>query len=341
MTEKQIGFSVVPSPAHQLPGHPEGPHRLETFQQKIHDQFPDQLMAVEANSIEPELLENVHSQAYIEAIKEASERGPGFLDYGDTYVTTASYEAACQASGTVIEVAKTIMSGPQKTGFALVRPPGHHAFRQRAEGFCLFNNIAICAKWLQTQGIERVLIVDFDVHHGNGTEALFMDDPSILFLSTHQWGIYPGSGGFKVTGMGEGEGTVINVPLPAGAGDQAFDAVYSQILGPAADRFQPEFLLISAGYDAHWRDPLAGLTLSLGGYRSIAKFLKALAVQHCEGRAVYVLEGGYDPEVLFHGITTCMAVQLDLPYPDPIGGAPGEEPGIEDLLETITSLHRL
>ena len=185
------------------------------------------------------------------------------------------------------------------------------------------------------------MIVDFDVHHGNGTEACFYDDPSVLFISTHEYGIYPLTGSAEEVGEKNGVGYNVNVPLPAGAGDAAFEKIARALFNPLADRFRPDFLLVSAGYDAHWRDPLANLQLSCAGYHALAASLAAIARKHCEGRLVFVLEGGYDLPALAHGVRNTLRAALDLPADDPLGPASHSEPDVTTLIEKLEKLHKL
>ena len=198
------------------------------------------------------------------------------------------------AAGGLCNVVGAVLQGEAANGFALVRPPGHHATPDRAMGFCLYNNVAIAARAAQAEhGLERVLIVDFDVHHGNGTQDAFYEDGSVLFFSTHQYPFYPGTGHWRETGSGRGAGTTVNVPMPAGVGDSGYFEAFDTVLAPIARRFQPQFILVSAGYDAHWNDPLAGMHLSIPGYAALIDRLLVLADELCGGRMVLTLEGGY------------------------------------------------
>ena len=200
------------------------------------------------------------------ALRQAAQQGPAIIDYAPTYVTPSSYDDALLAAGAVVEVATKVWPGAEaSSGFALIRPPGHHATATQAMGFCLLNNIAIAARQLQALGARRLMIVDIDVHHGNDTQAIFERDAHILYLSTHQAGIYPGTGFLDETGVGDGIGSVVNIPLPPYVGDAGLLACLDQIAAPLAARFAPDALLVSAGFDTHWRDPLANLQLSCSG----------------------------------------------------------------------------
>jgi acetoin utilization deacetylase AcuC-like enzyme len=284
----------------------------------------------------------VHPQGYLGALEAACEQGPAYLDHGDTYVTPASYQAALASAGGALTVLDEILEGDDRLGFALIRPPGHHTTETQAGGFCLLNNVAITARAALARGLQRIMIVDFDVHHGNGTQAIFEEDPSVLFISTHQRGIYPGSGSRFETGRMAGEGTTINIPLPAGTGDQGFGQLMDAIIGPAADSFRPELLLVSAGYDAHWNDPLASLKLSGAGYHRIGAGLAEVARKHTQGRIMAVLEGGYNAEQLAQCLSATMHGMLGLTAPeDPFGPAPAGETEIQDLIDEIGSIHGL
>lgn len=233
------------------------------------------------------MIELVHPAAYVTAIEHACREGPTALD-PDTMASPGSWEAALRAVGAVTGAIDAVMAGQVSAAFCAVRPPGHHALAEDAMGFCLFNNIAIGARYAQQRHqVQRVLIVDWDVHHGNGTEAIFLNDPSVLYFSTHQFPFYPGSGG-------RSQGQAINVPLPEGSGDAELLQAFTQELLPTAAAFKPELVLISAGFDAHRDDPLAGLNVTERGYAQLTALVRKLAEEHCQGRLVSVLEGGYD-----------------------------------------------
>jgi acetoin utilization deacetylase AcuC-like enzyme len=209
-------------------------------------------------------------------------------------------------------------------------------------GFCLFNNVALMARHAQALGRTRVLIVDFDVHHGNGTQDAFYADPSVLFISTHQWGIYPGTGAAEETGHGAGRGATLNIPLPAGAGDAAFERLANDLWLPAAARFKPDFLLVSAGFDAHWADPLAGLQLSHAGYAQLTRVLTTIAAEHCQGQLALALEGGYHLTALAHGVLTVLRGLTNAPAaPSPLGPAPAPEPNLADQVRRWQRQHGL
>jgi acetoin utilization deacetylase AcuC-like enzyme len=329
---------------HDLPGHPESRTRLERVTASLAETgLLARMTSVRAAPVDLPLLEAVHAPEYVAAVRQISARGGGFLD-ADTYLGARSYDAALLAAGGAAEVVRAVMSDQVRNGIALVRPPGHHATRARGMGFCLFDNIAVAARAaLDEFGVSRVLIVDWDVHHGNGTQEIFYDSPQVFFFSTHQYPHYPGTGGWNETGTGEGRGYTANVPLPAGVGDSGFRRIYAEILEPLAGRYQPELILVSAGYDAHWNDPLASLRLSLGGYWEMARSVVALAEKLCGGRLVVTLEGGYDLEVLAAGVdNTCRALLGDPePGPDPLGLSPWPERTVDDVLRSARRIHGL
>jgi len=243
----------------------------------------------------------------------------------------------------LIDLTLAVNDGKLNNGFALVRPPGHHATQNQGLGFCLFSNIAIAAKAAQHQrGLERIAIVDFDVHHGNGTQAILDDDPRVFFSSSHQYPYYPGTGNAREIGRGKAKGTKINFPLSVGVGNDGFKAIYTEILIPLLRRFQPQLILVSAGYDAHWNDPLAQLGLSLTGLTWISETLVSLADELCQGKIVFTLEGGYNLEVLGNGVANTIRALLGRDdFADPLGPSPWAEPDLSDYLRELKKIHQL
>ncbi len=328
---------------HTQPGHPEGAQRLEAILQELESSgLLASLQQIPSRAATIEELSYVHPASHIEKIQAISQRGGGYLD-PDTYTTPETYDAAAMAAGSLLDLTLAVVDGQVENGFAFVRPPGHHATRTRAMGFCIFSNVALAAKAAQMQrDLERIAIVDFDVHHGNGTQDVFEDDPSVLYASTHQYPHYPGTGRMDEIGRGEGTGTIINIPLSAGVGDEGFKKMYRDVLVPVVQRFQPQLLMVSAGYDCHWNDPLAGLGLSLTGMTWVAQTLVKLAEELCEGKIVFALEGGYNLDVLRAGAANSVKVLMgrdDLV--DPFGVSPRREPDLAEYLETLKQIHRL
>ena len=302
---RPIGFIFHPDYLKHETGrrHPEDPARLSAI---VHHLDARGMLAelVQAEPTEPALdwLTLAHTPEHIKAVEAACARGRQALD-PDTYVSTGSYRAAVLAVGGALQAVDQVMEGTVASAFVALRPPGHHAERERAMGFCLFNNIAIAARYAQKRyGVKRVLIVDWDVHHGNGTQHTFEDDPSVLFFSTHQYPFYPGTGRASERGTGAGLGYTVNVPLAAGCGDREYSEVFEKILYPAAQAFRPDLVLISAGFDAHREDPLAGMNVTEEGYERLTTIVRDIAEQCCGGRLVSLLEGGYNFEALARSV---------------------------------------
>lgn len=329
---------------HDLPGHPEGRARLEAVIAELSaNGLLSRMQHVPVAPVSLDLLQRVHTPAHIERVKRISERGGGFLD-PDTYLVAASHEVALLAAGGAVELTRAVLRNDLRNGIALVRPPGHHAERARGMGFCLFNNIAVAAQAaLDEFNLQRVMIFDWDVHHGNGTQDIFYESSQVLFVSTHQYPHYPGTGDWREAGGGEGRGFTVNLPFPAGVGDQAFARVVREVLMPLANRFRPELLLVSAGYDGHWRDPLAGLHLSLTGYWHLSQAVVALAEEFCQGRLVVMLEGGYNLSVLSAGVANmCRALLREASCgPDSLGQCGWTETDVERVLAGVRGVHQL
>jgi acetoin utilization deacetylase AcuC-like enzyme len=285
----------------------------------------------------------VHRREYIREIEETALKGGGWLD-PDTVMSAGSYKAALYAAGGLIRAVEAVIGGEVASAFALVRPPGHHATSGQAKGFCLFNNIAIAASYaLAEYKLERLLIIDFDVHHGNGTQDTFYDNPQVMYISTHQYPFYPGSGDIGETGGGAAKGTNINIPLPADCGDAEYLKVFEQIIVPAAQRFNPQLILVSAGYDAHRDDPLAMMEVSTGGFGRMAGIIKGLADELCGGRLALTLEGGYDLNALAASVKATLDVLLGNSASDSLGQPPSSsgKADIDRLFGAIKELHKL
>ncbi len=240
----------------------------------------------------------VHHSSLTERVEWASNHAPAHLD-ADTVVSSESFRTALFAAGGVLECVDAVCVGRLRRAFAFVRPPGHHAGPERAMGFCLFNNVALAAAYARLKyRFERLAIIDNDVHHGNGTQAIFYDQPHVLYISSHQFPFYPGTGSVSEIGEKEGKSFNLNFPLPAGTGDATFVSIYSKVVRPVLEQYRPELILVSAGFDAHYRDPVGGLKITEAGYASSAASLILAAEQCCQGRICFVLEGGYDQEAL-------------------------------------------
>jgi acetoin utilization deacetylase AcuC-like enzyme len=284
----------------------------------------------------------VHHPRLLETLRLSAAQERLWIDH-DTYTTRFSHAAATMASGALLEAVHAVAEQQVTNAFALIRPPGHHATANRSMGFCLLNHIAIAATYaIQTLGYARVAIVDYDVHHGNGTQDIFYEDPHVLFISTHGNPLYPGTGMEQEIGTGQGLGTTLNLPVPYGAGDTGFAQLYEQIILPALTRFEPELILVSAGFDGHWNDPLGPLALSVSGYAQLTQRLIDLAQQICHGRIVLSLEGGYNEEAL--GACVVAATQVLLgrtPGPDLLGSAGTPEPDLSALIERTQRQHPL
>jgi len=280
--------------------HPESPKRLAAIHESlacIENRVP--LVYIRPRHASEEEISLVHDRAYIREIANIG-RFPAFLD-ADTPVTEHSFEAATLAAGGLLEAVDRVIGEQPAPVFALVRPPGHHAERDMAMGFCLFNNIAIAARYAQERhGVQRILICDWDVHHGNGTQHAFYEDPTVFYFSVHQFPHYPGTGHLQETGAGPGQGFTVNIPLPPGQGDHEYRAIFREILVPVARAFRPELILVSAGFDAFRFDPLAGMEVTAEGFASMTSTLMDLAASFCPGRIILGLEGGYHLQGLAH-----------------------------------------
>lgn len=328
---------------HNQPSHPENARRLERILDVMDQRgVLDRLRPLEPRpATEVELL-RVHEDQHIERVRQAARQGGGYLD-PDTYVSPRSFEAALMAAGGVTRAVEGVLDGEVDNAFALVRPPGHHATTRRAMGFCLFSNVAVAAKAaLAREEIHRILIADFDVHHGNGTASIFASQADVFYLSTHQYPYYPGTGARDEMGQGDGAGTMLNVPLPTNVGDNGYVKVFDELAWPLARRFSPDLVLVSAGFDGHWNDPLAHMALSLTGYARLARELVQIADQLCGGRLVFALEGGYQLDALAYGVLNAFyALLKEDTVVDPMGPSPRPERAIDTLINDLKDLHRL
>jgi len=280
------------------PNHPECPERLTAIREGIaRSNLESKLHLTHPEPVDRDLLERIHTPAYVSQVEKLCTSGGGYLD-PDTSVVSDSWTSALYAAGAAAQAVKTVIDGSWRRAFCSVRPPGHHAPQGRAMGFCLFANASIAAQAALDCGLERVAIIDWDVHHGNGTQAIFWRRSDVFYASWHQYPLYPGSGAESEQGEGSGHGTTLNCPLPAGAGDHEYLQIWNMKIRPALDAYQPEMLIISAGFDADRRDPLAGLEVTAAGFETLSASVIAWADEHCNGRVVSVLEGGYSLEAL-------------------------------------------
>ncbi len=293
------------------PGHPESPARLIAILDHLTETgILSRLQQITPTPAELEWIEKVHPAEYIGYVREACSAGIPRLDM-DTGICPDSFHCARLAVGGALAAADAIFTGQISNAFCAIRPPGHHAEKNRAMGFCLFNNIAVLARYLQKKyHLKKILIIDWDVHHGNGTQNTFYDDATVFYFSIHQFPHYPGSGLISETGAGAGKNFTLNVPLPPGQDDDAYRAIFQQQLVPAAQKFQPDFVLISAGFDGHRDDPLAGMLLTETGYAELTSIAVDIAEQFCQGRIISLLEGGYNLEMLAKSVAAHLNVFL-------------------------------
>ncbi len=329
---------------HNLAGHPESPNRLKAVYSYL-DQTAllDKLVEIEVHPAVPDELLAVHTTSYIERVRRAC-RTSAHLD-PDTYTSLGSYDAAIRAAGGLADIILAVLENKIQNGIALVRPPGHHALRDRSMGFCLFNNAAVGLKSAQKKFKIRTAIVDFDVHHGNGTQAIFENDPGVLYISSHAYPFFPGTGAVEQTGRDSAKGSVINIPLPHGTGDDDIKNVYHHVVVPAVRRFKPDLIIAIAGYDGHWRDPLGVFDLSSACLAWISDLMVDTAKDLCAGKIVFSLNGGYDTKALVVDVANsvralCGAQNTE----DPFGASPRGVKKSQELdayISKLKKLHRL
>jgi acetoin utilization deacetylase AcuC-like enzyme len=317
---RPVYLSHPASLEHDTGAHPERAARIVAIEQELarHDWLG--MERIEAPRVAAETLTAVHPARYVRGIEELCAAGGGAVD-SDTFVVEASYEAALRAAGGAVRLVDLLLSGEAPTGFSALRPPGHHAEPSRAMGFCLFDNVAVAAQHaLDAHGLERVLVLDWDVHHGNGTNAAFHASPNVLFVSLHEWPLYPGTGPASDVGSGAGAGYTVNLPVPEGAGDVLYASLLEHVVARLALAYDPQLVLISAGFDAHRDDPLAGVELTEGGFAALTGTVRRLATE-LEVPVGAVLEGGYDLRALAAS-TAAMLRVLTAPNPPPATDVP-------------------
>lgn len=316
--------------AHFEPGHPERPERVEAIRSALVDQnWWEKYPKLDPLNVPDEILKSIHSAFFLDALQKICSRGLHFD--ADTYTTPASWDLALRAAGGALRIADEVWERRADKGFALTRPPGHHATRSRAMGFCLLNNIALAAEYLiKIKGAHRLAIIDLDLHHGNGTQEIFYERRDVFYISTHQSPLYPGSGWIDEVGSGEGKGFTANFPLPPFSGDGAFKAVIDHAVFPLLENFSPEMILVGYGFDPHWKDPLGSLLLTARGYGTLIRKLVDWSNVKCQGKLALILEGGYDLEAAQRCSISVVAALLYETIPD----FPADDPGLYGYRES-------
>ncbi len=321
------------------PNHPESPERLKSILKMLKETgFEKRLIKIDAPSTTKEQIISAHSEQLYEQIKKTKERSFTKIDE-DTSANRYSFDAAVKGAGGFIESLSLIDEGALDIAFALPRPPGHHAERDRAMGFCLFNHIAIGAAHLLSKGYKRIFILDWDVHHGNGTQNIFYERNEVLYLSIHQFPFYPGTGSLNEVGKRKGEGFTVNIPLPAMMNDHDYLYVFEQVITPVITQYDPELILISAGFDPYIADPLGGMEVTETGFAAMTRFVMDYANKHCGGKLAFLLEGGYNVSGLY-SITKLVFEELfdiNLTRLQPLEPSPGCELAIESVIETYAT----
>jgi acetoin utilization deacetylase AcuC-like enzyme len=329
----------IPSPGHFYPDHPEDPARFSGLVNWDLKPYAHKLEWLKSTPTDPARIATVHSHRMIAEIEKACLQAPAIIDYAPTFVTQSSARDAYNAAGGVLVCTQAVLNGQARNAFAMIRPPGHHAEPEAAMGFCIFNNVAIAACLVLEQGLGQVMIVDFDAHHGNGTQAAFWHEERVAYFSTHQENIYPGSG--RMEEAPHARSRIVNLPLPAYAGDQTFSIVTEEVLIPLVQKRQPDMLLVSAGFDSHWQDPLTNLGLSTRGFFNLAHSLVELAETYCNGKIVFVLEGGYHPQKVASGVDACLRALTGEEPEEAADPSPYPETDTHERIARLRVLHGL
>jgi len=329
---------------HDTGSHPENGGRMTATMGLLEEcGLLVELERIPVRAATPQELALVHDPRYVDGVRRVADEGGGWAD-PDTLITPRSYDVAAHVVGGTLNALDAVIRGEVRSAFCLVRPPGHHATPVQAMGFCLFNHVAIAAAYaLEKHGLERVAIVDYDVHHGNGTQDAFYADPRVLYASTHEYPFYPGTGAAEEMGSGEGRGFNINIPMPHGSGDEEHLRAFAEVVAPALRRFRPQLIIVSAGYDAHFADEIAMQKLSVDGYGALVSIVKAAAEELCDGRLLVAQEGGYHLTALPWCVRrTIELLRGDEATADPLGTVVTREPaGFGEMLALVRQIHSL
>ena len=333
------GIVIISSPGHKYADHPESPDRFSRLGNWDKKPFAQKLLWLESTPADRDRIATIHSLEMIKGVEAACRQAPMIIDFAPTYVTTSSLKDAFNAAGGVLTCTQAVLSGQVRNAFAIVRPPGHHAEPQAAMGFCIFNNTAIAVRFVLEQGMRQVVIVDLDAHHGNGTQAAIRHEERVTYFSSHQENIYPGSG--SMAEAGEAPGRIVNLPLPPYSGDRTFTIITQEVIIPLVQKRKPEMLFVSVGFDAHWQDPLTNLGVSSKGFFQLAADLVKLAETHCDGRIVFVLEGGYHPKHVATGVDACLSALTGEDTAENNDPSPYPEADVHERISRLRQLHNL